>query len=34
MWECTGASDGKIFPSVCRMGAWHAPVNMVKEKEV
>ena len=25
-WECTGASDGKLFPSVCRTGAWHAPV--------
>ena len=25
-WECTGASDGKFFPSVCRTGACHAPV--------
>ena len=24
--ECTGASDGKFFPSVCRTGACHAPV--------
>ena len=21
-----------IFPSVCRTGAWHAPVNIIKEK--
>ena len=25
---------GRFFPLVCMTGAWHAPVNIVKEKAV
>ena len=32
--ECAGVSDGKFFLPVCITGAWHAPVNMDKEKAV
>ena len=29
-----GISGGRFLPSVCMTGAWHAPVNTVKENAV